>query len=173
MCSYKFAPGPNANTFIFPTDRGWLYSVGFSNRSDVFRGNQLLENNGLFFEIIFERSQLDKPEKGRDPLVRLTILTIITRQFQAQGILPIYYFICDMQKRQEAARAKLFSEWYQTSDLDGWELVNFQMQMPEEGETYYAGLFTHTEHPNFEVIPDAFEQFLEQDLANGKLVNRR
>jgi hypothetical protein len=47
------------------------------------------------------------------------------------------------------------------------------MQMPEKGETYYTGLFAHTEHPNFEVIPDAFEQFLEQDLANGKLVNRR
>jgi hypothetical protein len=99
MCFYHFAPAPDPNTFIFPTDRGWLYTVELLNRSETFKGNDILENNGLFFEMIFGRSPLDKPERGEDRLVQPTILEIITNQFDANGILPFYYFVCDTQNR--------------------------------------------------------------------------
>ena len=174
MSSYKFAPGIDSNSFVFPTDQGWLYSVSFPNRTSFFQGNDILENGGLSFEIIFERSALDQPVKGIDSLVQPTILSIIGKQFDGQGVLPIYFFLCDMQDRQEAARAKLFNRWYETCELEDWELFNFVMESPNEGDyTFYAGLFIHPEHPNFPVVPDAFEQFLELDISNGKLVVRR
>ena len=84
--SYKFAPGVEPNTFVFPTDSGWLYSVAFINNSYLFRGNTL----------------------------RLYL-----------------------------------------------------------ADTYHAGMFVHFQHPNYKLIPEAFESFLEKDVTNGKLVNRR
>jgi len=77
-----------------------------------------------------------------------------------------------MQDGREAGRAKLFIDWYESTDLEGWELHTYDLQMPE-GDLAYAGLITHADHPNCAEIPDAFQQFLEQDLATGKLVFRR
>jgi len=78
-----------------------------------------------------------------------------------------------MTDKQEAARARLFNRWYESCELIGWDLVNFELQTPDKNDKYYAGLFVHTEHPNSNTIPDAFEQFLKQDISNGKLINRR
>src|ERR1700761_7683846 len=156
MSCYKFAPGTFPNTFVFPTDRGWWYSVFFPSQSGTFVTHPMLENGGLFFEIVFERSPLDKPIRGRDSLVEVTILTIIRQQLQGQGVLPIYYFVCDMEDKKEAARAKLFALWYETCDLEGWEMVNYELQMPDGSRPFYAGLFVHTDHPNSAQIPDAF-----------------
>jgi hypothetical protein len=57
MSCYKIAPGIEVNTFVFPTDQGWLYSVAFVNNPTFFKGYKVLENNGLVFEIIFDRAQ--------------------------------------------------------------------------------------------------------------------
>jgi hypothetical protein len=172
MSVYKFATGGDPNAFVFPTDRGWLYSVVFLNRGEVFKGSELLENNGLCFEMIFGRSPLDNAERGADPLVRPTILQILINQFNSQGVLPLYFFVCDNQNRQEAARAKLFTQWYEGNAQNDWELMNFQLQLPDETDTYYVGLFANVEHPNFASIGDAFQLFLENDLSSGKLVSR-
>jgi hypothetical protein len=174
MSCYKFAPGVDPNTFVFPTDKGWFYIVTFINNSPTFKGNRILENQALSYEISFYRTQLDHAiPKGKDDLVQLTIQTILTRQFELQGELAVYYFICAINDRKEAARAKLFTQWYQSTELPGWELFNFELHDPEEeGLIYYTGLFTHIDHPNFELIPDAFEQFLKEDASVGKLVRR-
>lgn len=85
MQFYKYAPGAEPNTFIFPTDSGWLYSVSFINNSALFAQNELLVNNKLSFEIIFGRSKLDKGIKGKDEFIAATIRTILYRQFEALG----------------------------------------------------------------------------------------
>lgn len=51
MSFYKFAPGISPNTFIFPTDLGWFYIVSFLNNAHTFKGNKILENKGLSYEI--------------------------------------------------------------------------------------------------------------------------
>jgi hypothetical protein len=174
MSCYKFAPGIDPHTFIFPTDYGWLYSVSFPGKSTLFDGNEILQNEGLSFEILFDRSPLDEVTKGKDPFVQATIQTILNNQFELQGVLPIYFFWCDMKDRQEGARAKLFNQWFQSCESPGWELFNFELKNPdEEGYTYYAGLFVHSDHPNIALLPDAFEQFLQEDISTGKLVSRR
>ncbi len=120
MPFYKFAPGLEPDTFIFPTDTGWLYSVAFINNSYVFKGNVLLENNNLSFEIIFGRSKLDKAAKGRDDFVSETIITIICKQFDALGYVRIYFFMCDMTDKRAAARSVSFNRWYESSSFPDW-----------------------------------------------------
>jgi hypothetical protein len=66
VLGYKFAPGVEPNTFVFPTVSGWLYSVAFVNNSRLFRGNTLLVNNDLTFEIVFGRSPLDMAARRQD-----------------------------------------------------------------------------------------------------------
>jgi hypothetical protein len=162
------------NTFVFPTDSGWLYSVAFVSNSHLFRGNTLLMNNNLTFEIVFGRSPLDKAAGHKDDLIAITLVDIVLKQFEVFGELPLYFFICDMTDRREAIRAKLFNRWYQNSDAPGWELINYEMQDARDRSiTYYAGMFNHLQHPNYELIPDAFGSFLEEDVTAGKLVNRR
>jgi hypothetical protein len=174
MSCYKFAPGVDSGTFVFPTDHGWFYIVSFITTSSTFKGNKILENQSLSYEISFNRTQLDHLTNGKDHCVQSTIQTILTRQFELQGELAIYFFICDIRDRKEAARAKLFTQWYQSTELPGWELFNFELHDPEEqGQIYFAGLFAHDNHPNFELIPDAFEQFLMEDVSVGKLVRRQ
>ena len=170
--SYKFAPGATPNSYVFPTDKGWFYTVSFPNQSATFDTYPILQNSGLSFEIVFERSLLDKGEKGADPLVRETITTIISQHLQGQGVLPIYYFLCDMQDGKETGRARLFYNWFESAGLEGWELQPYDLEMPD-GDLAYAGLLTHVDHPNSAQIPDAFQQFLENDLGTGKLVFRR
>ncbi len=121
MPCYKFAPGVYPNTFIFPTDNGWLYSVAFLNNLSLFKGNEILENNKLSFEIVFNRSELDKAEKRKDPLVASTISTILCKQFDLLGELPIYFFLCDMADKRGFARSQLFNQWYESCDVPYWE----------------------------------------------------
>jgi hypothetical protein len=171
---YKFAPGVYPNTFIFPTDNGWLYSVAFINNLSLFKGNAILENNKLSFEIVFNRSELDKAEKGKDALVASTISTILCQQFDLLGELPIYFFLCDMADKRGFARSQLFNQWYESSDLTDWELVNYELQDPSDDTVcYYAGLFINTQHPHYKLIPDSFERFLAEDVSTGKFVRRR
>jgi hypothetical protein len=87
---YKFAPGVEPNTFVFPTDSGWLYSVAFINNSYLFRGNTLLVNNNLTFEIVFGRSPLDKVAGRKDNLIALTLVAIVLKQFEVFGELSHY-----------------------------------------------------------------------------------
>jgi Family of unknown function (DUF6169) len=173
IVSYKFAP-VDPLTFVFPTDRGWLYIVSFTNRSPNFGGNAILENSHLSFEIAFDRSELDKPKKGSDPLVSITIRTILQKQLESMGELPIYYFVCEMNDRKEAGRARLFTEWFESDGIAGWDLFNLEMLDPQEqGLSYYVGLLIHEGHPNYTSIPDAFTKFLEEDITNGKFIRRR
>jgi hypothetical protein len=172
--SYKYAPGIDPLSFVFPTDRGWLYIVTFTNRSANFEGIDLLENNQLSFEIDFSRSELDHPLKGNDPLVALTLGIIIQSQLEAMGELPIYYFVCEINDQKQAGRAHLFTKWFESGGPAGWDLVNFEMEDSQEnGLLYYAGLLVHVEHPNCALIPDVFAQFLEQDVTSGKFIRRR
>jgi hypothetical protein len=177
MPVYKFAPGNLPDSFIFPTDKGWFYSVSFLNKSDLFAGNHLLLNDGLSFEIMFDRSPLDhNPEKGADESVKETILAIISSHLRAKGVLPIYFFLCDMTDRQEAVRARLFTNWYETSGVPEWELYNFELTSVGDADdaiSYYAGMLMHDEHPKHEALPDAFQHFLEEDVSNGKWATRR
>jgi hypothetical protein len=87
---YKFAPTPGVDyaSFVFPTDYGWLYIVSFTHRPALLKGSPVLENSDLSFEITFDRSPPDKPKKGMDSIVHLTIQTIIQRQFESNGELP-------------------------------------------------------------------------------------
>jgi hypothetical protein len=175
MSSYKFAPGISPNTFVFPTDLGWFYIVSFVNNTHTFKGNNILENKGLSYEISFDREKLEeRPQKGKDSFVQPTIQIILARQLELQGELVLYYFICDNRDKKEAARAKLFTQWYLSIDLPGWELFNFELLDPEdEQQIYFIGLFAHSEHPDFESIPGAFEQFLKEDISVGKFIRRQ
>jgi Family of unknown function (DUF6169) len=171
---YKYAPGTEPNTFIFPTDTGWLYSVAFINNSALFAPNELLVNKKFSFEIIFGRSKLDKGIKGKDEFIAATIKTILYRQFEALGEIPIYFFLCDMTDKRAAARSVLFNKGYESYDLPAWELINYELQDPDDNTvTYHVGLFIHSQHPNYKLIPDAFEKFLKEDVSTGKLVNKR
>lgn len=103
-----------------------------------------------------------------------TILQILRNQFELQGMLPIYFFVCDMNDKRQGGRAELFNRWFESGETNNWELFNFELQDPQEhGLVYYTGLFVHREHPNFASIPDAFAQFLEEDVTSGKFIRRR
>lgn len=174
MSIYKFAPGIEPLTFIFPTDNGWLYSVSFKADLRLFQGHALLENDHLTFEIDFDRSPLENASDQMDDGVGATILQIIANQFQSTGILPIYFFLCDTTDSKEAARARLFTRWYESSNIENWTLFNYELQASEENvSSYFVGLFIHTQHPHYQEIPNAFERFLHVDASIGKLINRR
>ena len=172
MSCYKIASGNDPNSFVFPTDQGWFYTVSFSSKTTLFKGYEILENNGLSFEIIFVRSPLADPTNDRDPLVGKTIQTILANQFQQQDKQAIYFFWCDMHDRQEAARARLFNKWHRLYNLPGWDLINFEMSdLDDEEHAYFAGLFIHLNHPNYVKMEQAFAQFLRKDVSTGKWVN--
>ncbi|MHA4811068.1 DUF6169 family protein [Flavitalea flava] len=118
--------------------------------------------------------RLDNGAKGKDEFIALTIIAILCKQVESQGEIPIYFFLCDMTDKRAAARSILFNQWYESSNIVKWELINYELQDPYENTvTYYAGLFLHSEHPNYRLIPDAFERFLEMDVSTGKFVRRR
>jgi hypothetical protein len=172
MSCYKIASGINPNSFVFPTDKGWFYTVSFISKFGSFKGYEILQNNGLSFEIIFERSPLVDPTNEKDPLVERTVQTILANQFQAQDKLAIYFFWCDMHDRHEAARARLFYKWHRLCSLSGWDLINFELtDLDAEERTYFGGLFVHCDHPHYLEIEEAFAQFLRHDLSSGKLVS--
>jgi hypothetical protein len=78
-----------------------------------------------------------------------------------------------MKDRKEAGRAKLFTKWFEAGGAPGWDLINYELQDPnEEGLIYFAGLIVHSDHPNYSSIPDAFANFLEDDVSSGKFVRR-
>jgi hypothetical protein len=162
------------NTFVFPTDSGWLYSISFINNSPLFVPNAILSNNGLSFEIIFGRSMLDKGAREKDEFISKTIIAILCKQFEASGEIPIYFFLCDMTDKRAAARSALFNKWYESCALPNWELINYELQESNDPSiTYYAGLFIHSHHPNYKLIPDAFEKFLQEEVSSGKFLARR
>lgn len=175
MSCYKIASGNRPDSFVFPTDQGWFYTVSFINKIEVFKGYEILENKGLSFEIIFVRDPLVDPTNERDPLVEKTIQVILANQLQKHGNLAIYFFWCDMHDHQEAARARLFYKWYQrcSSSFPGWDLINFELSDSdnEEGNAYFAGLFVHQDHPHYQKIEEAFARFLRKDVSSDKWVN--
>jgi len=156
-------------------DSGWFYTVSFINNSFLFDKHPILENNRFSFEIVFERTKLEgKISKGIDKDIQLTIQTIIRKQFELQGELPIYFFLCDMSDKKQTGRSLLFSQWYMNCDIQDWELINYELQDPEDMTfIYYAGLFIHRLHPNYEIIPDLFGKFLEEDASSGKFIRRQ
>ncbi|MRG46882.1 hypothetical protein GFS24_17305 [Chitinophaga sp. SYP-B3965] len=181
MPIYPYAPGPinePSENFVFPTDLGCLYIIEFYNGSSRFDQDDLiLLNSGLTYEISIKKSYLEAPpENGQqkyDSLVKPTIQHIIDNFITTKGILPIYFFICDSEDEKEAARHKLFTEkWYNESQLENWVMFSYEITGEDIGiQPYYLGLLIHTDNPNFEVYPTAFENFMENQAVQGKLMN--
>ncbi len=172
MACYKFAEGSVANSYVFPTDFGWLYSVLFTNESNEFVSNHLLFNNGLVFDFQFARTALDEnPNKRNDKSVAETISQIFLKHAAENGIFSIYFFTC-LPDGKDAARSKVFNDWYNEFDDENWQLINYQLIDPDDdNRIYYAGLIMHSNHPYFEEVLLAFEDYINNSSRN-KIPNR-
>jgi hypothetical protein len=172
MACYKFAKGTVASSYVFPTDCGWLYSVLFINTSTEFVSNPLLYNNSLVFDFQFDCTALDeKPNKRKDKFVAESISQIFLEHTSENGIFSIYFFTC-LPDGKDAARAKLFNDWYDEFDTENWQLINYQLIDPDDNNRmYYAGLLIHNSHPYFEEILLAFEDYINTSSRN-KIPNR-
>lgn len=172
MACYKFAEGTVAGSYVFPTDFGWLYSVLFINESKEFVSNSILYNNGLVFDFQFERSPLDKkPNWKKDKFIAETISQIFLEHASENGIFSIYFFTC-LPDGKDAARSKVFNDWYDEFDTENWQLINYQLIDPDDGNRmYYAGLIMHSSHPYFEEVLLAFEDYINTSSRN-KIPNR-
>ena len=173
MPHYEFAPNPEGNSYIFLSNLGWLYTLTFRESADYFTGNEILYNNTLVFEISFSRSpsSSNAPKKGVDTYVKETIHSILYHHLQAQGHLPLYFFICYAADDKEAARLKLFTQWYESFDSVDWQLYNYELHDPDA--IIYYGLFVNFNHPGASMIPVEFENFVQKEKNVWKELFRR
>ncbi len=165
MDAYKFAPGIVAGSYIFPTDLGWLYTVSFINKSNLFIEGSLLYNSQLSFEFQFERSPIDEhTKKGFDKCVANTLSKVFLLHASSHGYLPIYIFICDITDGKEAARARLFSTWYESIETADWQLINYELTDPDDNNrVYYTGIVLNENHPYFNDLLIEFEVYFKNN----------
>ena len=173
MSAYEFGPGKENNSYVFPTDFGWVYTVNFIDSADYFRGNEILFNNSLVSEIIFTRSILNTNtlRKGIDTSVKDTIYSILHHHLEGQGHLTFYIFICYSADKKEAFRMDLFIKWYAAFDTADWQLYSYELM--DSNESIHYGLVVNLNHPFANQIPDEFERFVVNEKKAWKELFRR
>jgi len=170
---YEFAPGAENNSYVFPTNKGWLYTIVFRNSSDYFNSNETLFNSSLVFEIIFTRSIHNTCilNKGFDPMVKDTIHCILQHHLVGNGHLPFYIFICYSADKKEASKMNLFIKWYSTFDSEDWVLHSYELI--DGTDSIHYGLIVNNKHPDATIIPTEFEHFVGNEKNVWKDVFRR
>lgn len=77
-----------------------------------------------------------------------------------------------MPDGKDAVRSKVFNDWYNELDNENWQLINYQLIDPDDdNRIYYAGLIMHSNHPYFEEVLLAFEDYINTSSRN-KIPNR-
>jgi hypothetical protein len=173
MAAYLFAPGSEENSYLFSTKNKLVYTIVFKNSSGYFTGNEILYNSNLVYEIVLSHSSLGaKQKKEHDTAVSITIHKILSDHLSVKGELPLYFFVCSMDDRKEAARASLFIKWYDSVNDPDWQLYNYELFDEANNETIYCGLLVNNNHPNFAQVSTEFENFIQDSAAGKHLFNR-
>ena len=126
------------------------YLVGFFH--DIF----VVDKDGYYLYIVDQ----DQPQ-SKDPLIAKTIIAIIEDFFNHVNKSAVLY-ICDVNDKKQAFRARLFSSWFSTSEANIKYTLNTYHSRDEKGVDYYYGLILREDNPEHDEIVQIFYDFLAE-----------
>lgn len=142
----------DTNVFLFTNCYGISYNVGFSPDS------LFIENSDVYqFYIVNTRHE----HFIHDPLVEKTIEVIIETFFEQDSNILLY--ICDMIDGRQSFRNRLFKRWVE--EYPGKDKFSFINKAVKFGDIeYYGSIIIMKSHPEYDIIVDTFNNFVEQIL---------
>ena len=136
------------NSFVFITNYGLKYNVGFSETY------MLTDDDGMYE---FYITNVEHKHSPNDPLVFETIKVIIEVFFQQAPVVMLY--ICDPSDSRQEQRSRLYKIWFESySNRDAFTLAD--MTIDFEGQIVYGGLLIRKNHPAYIEILEAFNDFV-------------
>ena len=150
----KKAPYPvwseNGYTFLFKTNAGVVYEVGFVEDHMISDEGDVLQ---LF--ICVTAGALSY----RDPAIQSTVIAILEEFFRIDDVTLVY--ICDTQDGRQASRQRLFSIWFHTYP-DREEYYHDYRELRVDGTGYYMALLSKADNPLLPSRREAFELLHKQ-----------
>ena len=134
----------------FVTADGVRYLIGFFH--DIF----VVDKDGYYLYVVDQ----DAPQK-KDPLIGKTIIAIIEDFFNHVSQSAVLY-ICDVNDKKQALRARLFSGWFNTADGNTKYTLNTYQNQDDKGVEYYYGLILRKDNPEHDEIVRIFYDFLAE-----------
>ena len=134
----------------FVTLDGVRYLIGFFH--DIF----VVDKDGYYLYVVDQ----DTPQR-KDPLVAQTIIAIIEDFFNHVSRSAVLY-ICDVNDKKQALRARLFSGWFNTADDNSKYTLNTYQNQDDKGVVYYYGLILRRDNPEHDEIVQIFYDFLAE-----------
>jgi len=134
-----------SGSFFFVTDKHRPYHVAFIE-------------DPLFYEHGIYQYCLDTDIHAEaDGHVYEVVVALMEEFFKssAKGLL----YVCDSMDGRQAARNRLFNRWY-NSYADRNKYLLLQREIPYEGVLQYVSLIVRKDHPEVQLITEAFDRVL-------------
>lgn len=145
--SYYRVTQENELSVVFCTDSGITYSVGITKDPFIF------EDNSYYLYIV-----PNKQPKGYDSNVLNTISAIVENIFYNSEE-SILLYICDITDAKQAARSRLFKQWFNKYPQKEEYLLEIYHSV-DNGIDYFYGLITKRNNPYLNDILSTFRDFL-------------
>lgn len=150
-----FVTSVEQNSFLFKTQYGINYNVGFSK--DMI----LSEEAEIYHFFILNK---DKSHFRYDPLLYKTIEAIIEAFFEQEGTVMLYF--CDTLDGRQSNRNRLFQTWFERyPHKQLYTFVNKTIKYDEVN--YFGAMILRKSHPDHDAIVSHFIEYIE-DLE-GKI----
>jgi hypothetical protein len=141
--------------YEFVTDSDHTYQVYFDNSTNIFP-DERVDDYAVYFGFNCN-PPLVVLSRTYDPRIGATVMHIIANFFVANPN-SILAYVCSALDQQGRHRQILFTKWYTASPLKR----KFEFIQKKFYDTY-CGVIYHAEHPELEMIREAFVDF---DLEN-------
>lgn len=138
--------------FMFQTDFGIHYSVGFSKEDITLAGCDT-------YQLIIRK--IEEIKTSHDPKVEATILAIINEFFQSN--LEILLYLCDTRDGREESRNRLFLSWFDKYEKNRFTICKAHANV--EGEGLFLCIIVDNRHPKLADIQADFQE--KADLLTG------
>lgn len=145
---YLVEVADRATSFMFKTDNGSLYDISFEE-------SLAFESINNVYEISFFR--IGTAKHVPDSKVKDTLFAVVYEFFSTDSNILLY--ICASNDHKQAARNRLFTHWYESSNLtDKFSLYNID-GIDEDGNSIYASLLSRKDNPNIKAALGEFMQY--------------
>lgn len=147
-------------SYTFVTDHHIQYVVRYISSTDYYfdETSDIGDSEILEFQFV-------PVDKGIKPVHDLRIVeTLVTSMKDVlKSRKNVILYICDNKDGKQAARSKLFGNWYERYSWEKVEKYDGKLEHPDAPESEHVSIIVNTENPYADNIVQAFSFIMESD----------